>query len=156
MPRGKQIINGTEYVYEYDSKWDGEKQYTSHNRNYIGKMVNGVFVPNKKYKLQQELEAATNRPRGPVPSVKSKRLFYGATYLLDSIGKQLGVTGDLRQCFPGLDEKILSIAYYLILEDPKPMSRFPKWARTHVHPYGVVRQLPFLYKYINTSNYFSV
>jgi transposase len=136
MPRGIQIINGTEYVYEYDSKWDGEKQYTSHNRNYIGKMVNGVFVPNKKYKLQQELEAATNRPRGPVPSVKSQRLFYGATYLLDSIGKQLGVTGDLRQCFPDLDEKILSIAYFLILEDPKPMSRFPKWARTHVHPYG--------------------
>jgi len=30
----------------------------------------------------------------------------------------------------------LSIAYYLILEDRNPLSRFPKWAATHKHPHG--------------------
>jgi len=56
MPRGTQVINGIEYVYEYDSVWDKEKKYGTHKRNYIGKIVNGVFIPNKKYKMQKELE----------------------------------------------------------------------------------------------------
>jgi len=67
MVRGTQVINGTEYVYEYDSTWNAEKKYGTHKRNYIGKMVNGVFVPNKKYKLQMELEQA--KKRGPVAVV---------------------------------------------------------------------------------------
>jgi transposase len=28
------------------------------------------------------------------------------------------------------------MAYYLIMEDKNPLSRFPKWAATHKHPYG--------------------
>ena len=134
MPRGTQIIGGTEYVYEYDSSWNKEKKYATHKRNYIGKIVDGVFVPNKKYLLQMELEES--RKRGPVPAIESKRSFYGATYLFDTIGEKLGVTADLKKCFPGIYRQILSIAYYLILEDRNPLSRFPKWARTHVHPYG--------------------
>jgi transposase len=42
---------------------------------------------------------------------------------------------DLKQCFPNTYKQILSIAYYLILEDKNPLSRFPKWASTHKHPY---------------------
>jgi len=34
----------------------------------------------------------------------------------------------------------LSIAYYLILEDNNPLSRFPKWAALHKHPFG--RDIP--------------
>ena len=136
MALRSQMIKGTEYVYEYDSTWDSEKQYCKHKRNYIGKMVEGVLVQNKKYKLQLEMEEIKKRKSGPVPTVQSKRLFYGATYLLDAIGDKLGVADDLQQCFPDLYDKILSIAYYLILEDPKPLSRFSKWARTHFHPYG--------------------
>ena len=134
MPRGTQVINGTEYVYEYDSTWDKEKKYGTHKRNYIGKMVDGVFVPNKKYEMQKELEEA--KKRGPVAITECKRKFYGATYLFDAIGEKLGVTADLKKCFPETYRKILSLAYYLILEDRNPLSRFPKWARTHVHPYG--------------------
>ena len=133
MPRGTQIINGVEYVYEYDSIWDKEKKYGTHKRNYIGKMVHGVFVPNKKYKLQMELEE--RKKRGPVAVTECKRKFYGATYLFDAIGEKLGITADLQSCFPETYQKILSVAYYLILEDRNPLSRFPKWARTHVHPF---------------------
>ncbi len=56
MPRGGQRINGVEYVYEYESTWNSDKKYGTHKRNYIGKMVDDVFMPNKKYRLQQELE----------------------------------------------------------------------------------------------------
>ncbi len=128
------MINGIEYVYEYDSTWNKEKKYVTHKRNYIGKMVDGVFVPNKKYLLEMELEES--KKRGPVPTTESKRKFYGATYLLDSIGEKLGIMADLKKCFPETYQKILSLAYYLILEDRNSLSRFPKWARTHVHPYG--------------------
>lgn len=56
--------------------------------------------------------------RGPVPSAQTSRSFYGATYLLDMIGDKLGITEDLKDCFPGSYRQILSIAYYLAaLED---------------------------------------
>lgn len=32
--------------------------------------------------------------------------------------------------------QILSIAYFLILEDRNPLSRFEKWSQMHLHPYG--------------------
>jgi len=64
------------------------------------------------------------------------RGFYGATYLFDAIGEKLGITADLKKCFPDNYKQILSIAYYLILEDSNPLSRFPKWAATHKHPHG--------------------
>ena len=73
---------------------------------------------------------------GSVPSVVHKRSFYGATYLFDAIGKKLGITKDLKHCFPDSYKQILSIAYYLILEDRNPLSRFPKWASTHTHPFN--------------------
>ncbi|MDO9533739.1 MAG: IS1634 family transposase [Bacillota bacterium] len=134
MPRETQVINGTEYVYEYDSTWNGEKKYGTHKRDYIGKMVEDVFVPNKKYKLQMELDKA--KQSGPVAVTSCKRTFYGATALFDTIGEKLGITSDLKKCFPETYTKILSVVYYLILEDRNPLSRFPKWARTHEHPFG--------------------
>lgn len=138
MPRGTQVINGTEYVYEYNSIWNKEKKYGTHKRNYIGKIVDGEFIPNKKYQLQMQLEES--KKRGPVPVTECKRRFYGATYLFDAIGEKLRVSADLKKCFPETYKKILSVAYYLILEDRNPLSRFGKWARTHVHPFG--KELP--------------
>ncbi len=136
MPRGTQIINGTEYVYEYDSKWDSKKQYGTHRRNYIGKMVDGIFVPNKNYKLKFEFE---NTKKAIVSNfdadIKYKHRFYGATYLLDMIGQKLGIIDDLKKCFPDSYEQMLSIVYYLIMEDYNSLNRFPKWALTHVHPF---------------------
>jgi transposase len=78
-------------------------------------------------------------PKAPVKKLKPPkyiRLFYGATYLLDAIGDKLGLTKDLKQCFPDLHKEILSLAYYLILEDKNPLYRFEKWGQTHKHPYG--------------------
>ena len=135
MPKGTQKINGVEYVYEYDSTWNTDKRYGTHKRNYIGKMVDGIFIPNKKYKLEQELEAEKKKSPGSVPVIECKHSFYGATYLFDAIGEKLGVTADLKKCFPDSHEQIISIAYYLIMEDRNPLSRFPKWSATHTHPF---------------------
>lgn len=116
--RGTQIINGIEYVYEYTTTWNPEKKRAEHKRNYISKNVNGEFVPHKKYQLQLELESSKNQVKpGPVPVIQCKRLFYGATYLFDAIGEKIGVTQDLKSYFPEDYKDILSLAYFLILEE---------------------------------------
>ena len=136
MPQRIQNINGVLYVYEDHASWDSTVKNAKHTRHYIGKMVNNTFVPNKKYLLERELEAAKEKKPGPAPRTSSTREFCGATYLLDQIGEKLGITADIKACFPEFWKQLLSIAYYLILEDTSPLRRFPRWARRHCHPYG--------------------
>ncbi len=128
--------NGVTYVYESHSYWDKEKSQARNNRACIGKLdpETREVIYNKRYleKQQQSLDAKVGRP----PSLDYQRCFYGATYLFDQIGEKLGVTADLKVCFPDTYQQILSMAYYLILEDRNPMSRFGRWERTHKHPYA--------------------
>ena len=99
--RRTQIIKGVEYVYEDQPYWDSVKKRGSHKRVYVGKNIDGVFVPNKSYKLQQELEELQSEPRpGPIATDVCKRDFYGATHLLDEIAEKTGVSEDLKKCFP--------------------------------------------------------
>ena len=142
MPRAKQIINGREYVYEYKSVWNKEKKRSEQKREYLGRMIDGEFVPNKKSLLKEELarEKASAGKRGRVPVTECKRAFTGATYLFDRIGEELGIDGDLRSCFPGDYKEMLSLAYYLALEPSSPMYRFKRWAVSHEHPCG--RDIP--------------
>ena len=74
--------------------------------------------------------------RGSKAAEAVHRSFYGGTYLLDAIGEKLGITQDLKQCFPTTYRQILSIAYYMVLEDRTPLYRFEKWGLLHKHPYG--------------------
>lgn len=139
MPQQKtQRINGTDYVYIDEPYWNADKKRGEHKRKYIGKMVNGEFVPNKNYLLMQELENKASVPAktGPVPATECTRKFYGATYLLDRIADQTGIGTDLERCFGVLSKQILSIAYFLVLEEGLPLYRFRKWGYTHIHPYG--------------------
>jgi len=137
MPKSTQIINGREYVYEYKSVWNKEKQRSEQKREYIGRIIDGRFAPNKKYSLREELaqERDLAKKRGPVPATECKRTFAGATYLLEQIGEALGVEADLRSCFPTVYKEIQSLAYYLALEPSSPMYRFKRWSATHAHPY---------------------
>ena len=112
-------------------------------------MIDGTFVPNAKFLLLfPEEQAQTglifhntaeglHAKRGCRPASEvSTRLFYGAAYLFDHLAERLRVTGDLKQVFPYTWEKILSLAWFLILEDHNVISRFSKWGKTHKHPYG--------------------
>ena len=131
--------NGVTYVYESTGYWDKEKKQARNKRICIGKLdpETGELVPSKRLIAADTPEVAR---RGPIPSIECRRSFYGAAHLLDSIGEKLGVTEDLKRSFPDSYKQILSIAYYLIMEDRNPMSRFPKWALTHTHPFG--RDIP--------------
>lgn len=127
------------YVYESVSYWDGEKKQGRSKRTLVGRLdpVSGEIVPTDgrgKRRGQKVLEQPAKQ--GPVPAVKTDRLFFGATYLLDQIGELSGVAEDLKTCFPNHYKQILSIAYYLILEDQNPLFRFKKWGKLHRHPYG--------------------
>ena len=134
--RLKNKKNGITYVYESSGYWDREKRQARNIRTCIGKInpETGDIIYNRRY-LEQE-QQTKDKKRGHVPSLEYRRYFYGATYLLDRIGKKLGIAEDLETCFKDRYKQILSIAYYLILEDRNPMSRFEKWARTHRHPCG--------------------
>ncbi|MDP3058584.1 MAG: IS1634 family transposase [bacterium] len=133
----KDTRSGITYAYESVSYWDKDKQQSRAKRTLIGRVdpVTGETVPTdgRGRKKQEETPSAS---RGPVPAVQTARSFYGATYLLDAIGEKLGMTQDLRQCFPERYRQILSVAYYLILEDNNPLYRFEKWSHLHKHPHG--------------------
>lgn len=47
--------NQTIYVYESIGYWDKEKQQARNKKVCIGKMVDNEFVPNKHYKMREEL-----------------------------------------------------------------------------------------------------
>ena len=131
--------SGITYVYESVSYWDREKKQPRSKRTLIGRLDpdTGEIVPTDgRGKSRNKPDSATPAKPGPVPAVQTNRLFFGATYLLDQIGEKTGVTEDLKACFPAVYKQILSIAYYLILEDQNPLFRFRKWAKIHQHPYG--------------------
>ncbi len=128
---------GNIYVYESISHWDKNKKQSRAVRKCIGKIdpQTGEVIPTGTYN-KKKLEKDTNVKPGPVPITKCHRSFYGATYLFDKIGEITGVTADLKACFPNDFKRILSIAYFLILEENNSLSRFTHWQRLHIHPYG--------------------
>ncbi|MDD2420738.1 MAG: IS1634 family transposase [Heliobacteriaceae bacterium] len=129
--------SGLTYAYESVSYWDKEKQQSRSKRTLIGRVDDktGKIIPTDG-RGRKNKETAVPAKRGPVPAEKVTRSFYGATYLLDAIGEKLGVTQDLKACFPETHRQILSTAYYLVLEDHSPLYRFEKWGSLHKHPYG--------------------
>jgi transposase len=126
---------GITYAYENESYWDKEKKQPRSRRRLIGRLdeTTGEIVPTRARKKKEGLPMEKDCSD---PLTENRRLFYGATYLLDAIGKKLGIINDLKSCFPNTYDQILSLAYYLILEDNNPLSRFEKWADLHEHPYG--------------------
>lgn len=135
--------SGLTYVYESKSYWDKEKKQARSHRILIGRLdpETGKVVPTdgrgkRRGKSAKSVESKTPRKRGPVPAVRTQRLFCGATYLLDRIGEKLGIAGDLKTCFPDTYKQILSLVYFLILAEGLPLFRFRKWGLLHMHPYG--------------------
>ena len=129
--------SGITYAYESVSYWDREKKQSRAKRTLIGRVDErtGQIVPTDGRGRRRKEDAAVVKP-GPVPSSRTARLFCGATYLFDAMGRELGITEDLKRCFPKIWRQILSVAYYLILEDKNPLCRFEKWSALHRHPYG--------------------
>jgi transposase len=128
--------SGITYAYQSVSYWDKEKKQSRARRTLIGRAdkETGAIVPTDGRNRKNQ-DAKVPAKRGPKAAEIAHRSFYGATYLLDAISEQLGITHDLKRCFPDTYKQILSIAYYLILEDSTPLYRFEKWGILHKHPY---------------------
>lgn len=122
-----QIIKGTEYVYEDIPYWDPQKKQGSHKRIYIGKKINGEFIPNKNYKLQQEIRLLRD-------SAHENRSFCGAIMYLNHISRKTGISDLLQTCFPNHYKQLLSIIFFLLIEH-NSFTHFSKWSSTHFHPY---------------------
>jgi len=119
----KNKTNGTTYVYESTDYWDKKKKQSRSKRVCVGKLDTvGNLIASKRFFDQGSIPI---KP-GPVPVTQIKHYFYGATYLFDVIGEKLGITADLKACFPQHYKQILSVAYFLILEDRNSLIRFPK------------------------------
>jgi transposase len=124
--------SGITYVYESKAYWDKTKKQPRSHRKLIGKRdpKTGQILQtdgrrkNPKHQNNQQQQAQMNRK------------FYGATHLLDQITQKLHIEETLKQCFPQTYKQILSIAYYLTLEDNSPLYRFEKWNILHKHPYN--------------------
>ena len=128
---------GITYAYESVSYWDKEKQQSRAKRTCIGRVdpeTKEIIPTRKRVSTTYEEHNEDVHKTGPITD--ASRSFYGATHLFDAIGEKLGIIADLKKCFPYTYKQLLSIAYYLILEDRNPLSRFPKWAATHKHPHG--------------------
>lgn len=130
---------GITYAYENKAFWDKEKKQSRAKRKLIGKVdpVTGEIVPTRSYtRRKKESQTSASLKPGPVLMMKIQRSFYGSTYLFDQIGKITGISDDIKSSFPNTYKQILSIAYYLILEENNSLSRFSHWEKLHIHPYG--------------------
>ncbi|TKB05500.1 transposase, partial [Desulforhopalus sp. IMCC35007] len=85
---------GVTYAYESISFWDKDKQHSRAKRKCIGRVdpETQKIVPTRKRKAAEVVAKA--KP-GPVPITRQARSFYGATYLFDQLGEEVGVTEDL-------------------------------------------------------------
>jgi transposase len=129
---------GVVYVYEDRPYWDKDKQQSRSKRVCIGKIDPGTgdIVPTRGRRPKQLTIQDAGADVTQLPHETFTRKFYGATYLLDYIGGLLGITDDIKVCFPDIHKQILSLAYYLIMEDQNPLFRFEKWGAIHKHPFG--------------------
>ena len=133
--------SGITYVYESISYWDKEKKQPRSKRKLIGRLdpSTGDVIPTdgRGHRRKDSRDrVASCQGKEAIPQATYKRKFYGATYLLDRIAEETGISDDLKECFPSDYKKILSIAYFLVLEAHNSLSRFSKWERIHRHPYG--------------------
>lgn len=122
--------SGLSYAYKSISHWDKRKKQSRSKRTLIGRVnpETGEIEPTDgRGRRRSSKKVMPNQP---------SRRFFGATYLLDQIGREIGVEEDLKRCFPDCYKQLLSIVYFLILEDSSPLFRFEKWHRLHRHPHG--------------------
>lgn len=141
----KDSRSGITYIYESKSVWDKNKKQSRSTRRLIGRLeeTTGEIIETDGRRRRGKslgetripIKAAPPKTKRPPLAATIERKFCGATYLFDAVGSKLGLTTDLKACFPSTYKMMLSIVYYLILEDSAPLSRFEKWGKLHTHPY---------------------
>jgi transposase len=123
----EQVIRGIRYVYEDKPYWDSVKKQTRHKRNYIGRYErDGTYVDTTKVNKSATLTSIEG------PCIHK---FFGATRLLEQISIKEGIYNNLKLLFPNSYTKLLSLAFFLIVENKNDLYRFEKFQKTHYLPY---------------------
>jgi transposase len=129
--------SGLTYVYESISFRDKVTKKTYCKRKLIGRWNSDTqqIEPTDGRMRKSKEKKDKPQPKSKTNSFEYSRKYFGATYLLESISHKIGLTADLKRCFPNAYLQILSLAFYFILEDKNPLYRFEKWSHTHKHPF---------------------
>lgn len=111
MPfRVEQKIGNQVYIYEAVSVWDPSKKQSRQKRRYLGK------------KDATTGEVVAVRPK-VVPRASRD---YGHVYLLSQLANRAGLTGVLRDVFPGFADVLLELAFFQVAE-ARPLYLFRAW-----------------------------
>lgn len=138
LPKGaltQKGANGVEYVffptYFYD-KNSTTKYKEKQKRLYIGKVVDGKFVPNTKYKSNPKLDRkSVNEPvaetRAPE---KYSAVSYGTSRLLLDLAKLTDLREDLVNTYSEKDaDDLMSLALFMLIEKNSTMSLYSSWVK---------------------------
>jgi hypothetical protein len=94
----EQTVKGHTYLYNVESFWDKDKKQPRQRRTYIGKkdpLSGGLISPDHATDARD----------------------FGATFFLQSIATQLGLTDILSSIFPDTAREILALAFYRLCEN---------------------------------------
>ena len=132
--------NNVSYVYFPSYYYD--KNAVTHNKEkqkrlYIGKVVDGKFIPNKKYETNPGLSRKdVNRLAGEnidLSQITAQSI--GSTSLLKSVADKALLTQDLTEVY-GADiaSELLSLAMFMILDSESALSVYPFWHKEYWLP----------------------
>lgn len=138
------------YYYDKDAKTHNKEKQ---KRLYIGKVVGGEFVPNKKYLTNPELSRKDvgSLVSAPADLSKIQTRSLGATSLLNSLANKVGLTQDLTSVYgEDMARQMLSLAMFMTIDCkiqpfPRRIPKFPCITRTSPpkwhHSTGLLAQL---------------
>lgn len=122
-------------MYEEVREWNRERGCEVRRRRYIGKLIDGEFVPNKVKVLEDELSRKELSAPTDLFSSSVQARACGATNFITGLARKLGVLDDLEATMGDNAEAVFSLALYLGIEFDRPLNRFHRWAHTHDHPW---------------------
>ena len=125
--------NGVSYVFFPSYYYD--RNATTHNKEkqrrlYIGKVVNGHFIPNKRYKANPHLSASdAGKVRNETIDLsKVVSRSTGATSLLASLAEKVHLKQDLIDVYGEETAlQLLSLALFMVIESNSSLSLYPQW-----------------------------
>ena len=137
------------YIVDSESHYDKNKKQDRSKRRYSGMKLDkdGNIVPCRKYNKTGKYSKKNKKTNSSEivntcssivekETLINKEYKYGAYYLLHSIVDQLGIETDLEKIFPFDYKQILSIVYFLIIEENTALHNFKYFHYECIHPYG--------------------
>ena len=149
-------IKGKDYLYQFQNAWDPVKQrsYSKH-RITLGRLIDGKVELGRKFLRDNpqykdvELTFTDNKlcPVGieevslPVAQIvlnRSEALNAGASYVLEQIAKQSGITKALKVVFPEHWKELLSLAIFLVIHPDATVSNYDVIAQNSLYPTAAI------------------